>query len=187
MHFLHVKFFIDAFFALFLVYKMHSCDNCPMQSIKENRQKLGLTQSEMARRLGISLRSYSDYENNKASLDTPKGKFIKSELEKMTLVDEEHGVLTVEEITEKASKIFSKYNVSFCYLFGSYAKGKAKPTSDVDLIVSTTLRGLDFVGLIEELREELCKKIDLINAKNLAENPDLLMEVLKDGIKIYEQ
>lgn len=156
-----------------------------MPSIRENRQKLGLTQQEMAKLLGISLRSYSDYENNKADLDTPKGKFIKAEIEKMTFIDEEHGLLNIEEIKKKASQIFSKHDVSFCYLFGSYAKGKAKPTSDVDLIISTTLKGLDFVGLIEELREELHKKIDLINAKNLAENPDLLMEVLKDGIRIY--
>lgn len=156
-----------------------------MMNIRESREKLGMTQQEMAERLSISLRSYSDYELGKANLNTPKGKYIQSELEKMTFVDEEHGLLSIEEIREKVRKVLSKYDVSFCYLFGSYSRGQAKASSDIDLIISTTLKGLDFVGLIEELRDELHKKIDLINVKTLTDNPDLLMEVLKDGIRIY--
>lgn len=164
---------------------MQNSDNIIMMNIRESREKLGMTQQEMAERLSISLRSYSDYELGKANLNTPKGKYIQSELEKMTFVDEEHGLLSIEEIREKVRKVLSKYDVSFCYLFGSYSRGQAKASSDIDLIISTTLKGLDFVGLIEELRDELHKKIDLINVKTLTDNPDLLMEVLKDGIRIY--
>ena len=47
-------------------------------------------------------------------------------------IDEEHGIIDIEYITEKCGNVFQKYDVNFCYLFGSYAKSKAKPTSDVD-------------------------------------------------------
>ena len=37
----------------------------------------------------------------------------------------------------------------------------------------------------EELREKLCKKVDLLNTKELVQNENLISEILKDGIKIY--
>ena len=70
-------------------------------------------------------------------------------------------------------------------MFGSYAKGKANEQSDVDLLISTNVTGLEFFGLIEELREKLHKKVDLLDDRQLINNLDLLREILKDGIKIY--
>ena len=78
-----------------------------------------------------------------------------------------------------------KEEVVFCYLFGSYAKGYATDTSDIDLCVSTSLTGLAFVGLIEELRKVLNKKIDLLRLSDLTNNEVLIQEIMKDGIKIY--
>ena len=76
-------------------------------------------------------------------------------------------------------------NVSKAYLFGSYAKGYANDLSDVDLCISTSLKGLEFIGLIEELRTVLHKKIDLLRLSDLMNNEELLQEIMKDGIKIY--
>ena len=70
--------------------------------------------------------------------------------------------------------------------FGSYAKGTANDNSDVDLMVKTDISGLKFYDLIEKLREELNKKVDLLNFEQLNNNPDLINEILKDGIKIYQ-
>lgn len=39
----------------------------------------------------------------------------------------------------------------------------------------------------EELREELKKKVDLLDVLQLNNNQKLLQEILKDGIKIYGQ
>ena len=75
--------------------------------------------------------------------------------------------------------------VEFCYLFGSYAKGYANEKSDVDLCVSTSLTGLDFFGLIEDIRVALHKKVDLIRFDTLNNNLKLINEIMKDGIKIY--
>ena len=75
--------------------------------------------------------------------------------------------------------------MEYCYLFGSYAKGTAKQTSDIDLLVSTPLTGMQFFGLIEALREKLNKKVDVINLSSLNDNTELLNDILKNGIKIY--
>ena len=45
--------------------------------------------------------------------------------------------------------IFDKYDVNFCYLFGLYAKSKATPTSDVDLLISGKVKGLKYYGFNE--------------------------------------
>ena len=90
-----------------------------------------------------------------------------------------------EYITEKCGNVFQKYDVNFCYLFGSYAKSKAKPTSDVDLLISANVKGLKFYGLVEEIREALHKKVDVLEINQLKDNLELTQEILKDGIKIY--
>ena len=102
-------------------------------------------------------------------------------------VTEEKGLLSIEEIKNKVTDIFSKYKdeISFCYLFGSYAKGYAKDDSDVDLCISTSLTGLTFIGLIEELRVSLNKKVDLLRISDMKNNFELVHEIMKDGIKIY--
>lgn len=70
-------------------------------------------------------------------------------------------------------------------MFGSYAKGKPTPTSDVDLLVCAAVTGLQFYGLVEELRERLRKKVDVLDQKQIVNNFELTNEILKDGIKIY--
>ena len=75
--------------------------------------------------------------------------------------------------------------MEYCYLFGSYAKGKATEKSDVDLLVSTTDSGMRFYDLVETLREKLRKKVDVLNREQLTGNDALLDEILRDGVKIY--
>ena len=100
-------------------------------------------------------------------------------------VDEDHSILTIAKITEIVTDTLSHYHVEYCYLFGSYAKGKAKENSDVDLLVATDITGMDFFGLAEDLRENLHKRVDLLNLDQLDNNRALLNDILKDGIKIY--
>ena len=156
-----------------------------MTTLKELRTRKQLTQREAARRIGVSLRSYVTYENDEGKVDTPKYRFLASELERIAPLDEEHGILSVEQIGEACRNILSEYDVDCCWLFGSYAKGKATGTSDVDLLVSTSVTGLKFYELAERLREALHKKVDLLEAAQLLNNEPLLREVLKDGVRIY--
>lgn len=153
--------------------------------LKELRKKNGFTQQQAADYFGISLRSYKTYENDETKVDSIKYKYMVEKLEERALVDEEHGILSIENIKDITSKVFEEYDVDYCYLFGSYAKGKANEKSDVDLLISTKTSGLKFFGLVERLREELKKKVDLLNVNQLENNTILLNDILKEGIKIY--
>ena len=154
-------------------------------NLKELRIKNKLTQQQTADYFGISLRSYKSYENDESKADSIKYKYMLEKLEERALVDEEHGILSIEDIKKKVSEILSEYDVEYCYLFGSYAKNKANEKSDIDLLISTKTTGLKYYGLVERLREVLNKKIDLLNVNQLENNIDLLNEILKEGEKIY--
>ncbi|MBR4781616.1 MAG: helix-turn-helix domain-containing protein [Lachnospiraceae bacterium] len=156
-----------------------------MTSLKRIRIEKHMTQQEVANRIGVSLRSYLSYENDESKEGTPKYRFILRELENIDPIDEEHGILSMKDIISICDSVFSKYNVEYCYLFGSYSKGKATEKSDVDLIISTTTTGLKYYELVEKLREKLHKKVDLLDVKQLLKNEELLSDVLKEGIKIY--
>ena len=153
--------------------------------LKEIRKAKGLTQDEAAFLLGMSRRSYFKYETDPSVEGTLKYRFYCETLNKYGYIDETHGILTVEKIAKICADIFKEYNVEYCYLFGSYAKGKATETSDVDLLVSAPISGLRFFELIETLREKLRKKVDVLDLGQLDNNTNLVREILKDGIRIY--
>lgn len=153
-----------------------------MNELKRNRLELNITQEEAARLLNISRRTYQKYEtieNNDPKLDYYVFKF--KELNK---VDENTGLLSIEKIKAVVSSIMSKYKIKTCYLFGSYAKSKANPSSDVDLLIESDITGLDYYGLVEELRSGLHKKLDLLTLNSISNNAEMMYEILKDGIKI---
>lgn len=155
------------------------------KTLKELRLANKLTQFQASEYLGVSLRSYKSYENDESKLNTIKYQYMVTKLEERLVIDETTGLLTIDEIKDLTSKVFEEYPVNYCYLFGSYAKGKEKPDSDIDLLISVDVRGLKFYGLVERLRNELHKNIDLLQVNQLANNEELLNEILKDGIKIY--
>ena len=156
-----------------------------MKDLKSIRLDKELTQQQAAGIVGISLRSYKSYENDLDKRGNLKYNYIYEKLSQINPIDEEHGIVDLEYISRKCSEIFDKYKINFCYLFGSYAKGKAKDDSDVELLISTEIKGLKFFGLVEELRNSLQKKVDVIEVAGLKDNVELLEEILKDGIKIY--
>lgn len=58
-------------------------------------------------------------------------------------------------------------------------------TSDVDLLISSDVKGLKFYGMVEKLRTALHKKVDVLSLEQLKDNLELTSEILKDGIRIY--
>ena len=163
----------------------HIYGGANMSELKDLRIEKKMTQQEVADLVGISLRSYKSYENDEEKRDKLKYKYIMEQLTKINFVDEEHGILTIEDITKKCAKVLERYDVKFCYLFGSYAKGKETSVSDVDLLISADIKGLKFYGLVEELRVALRKQVDVLDINQLKDNLQLTEEIFKDGIKIY--
>lgn len=156
-----------------------------MSELRELRLEKKMTQQQVADLMGISLRSYISYENDEEKIGTLKYNYIMEKLSDINPIDEENGILEIEDIVQKCARVFEQYDVNFCYLFGSYAKGKATPTSDVDLLISANVRGLKFFGLVEEIRETLHKRVDVLDINQLKDNLELTEEILRDGVKIY--
>ena len=156
-----------------------------MGKLKDLRTEKKLTQQQVADLVGISLRSYKSYENDEEKEGTLKYNYILEKLTGINPIDEEHGLLEIKDIEQKCAKVFDRYDVEYCYLFGSYAKAKEKPTSDVDLLISANVKGLKFYGLVEEIRTTLHKRVDVLDINQLKNNFELTQEILKDGIKIY--
>ena len=126
--------------------------------LKELRKQIGLTQPEAASILGIPFRTYCRYEDESRYENSFK-------YNQMIIILSEHAkktILKVEKIKSIVSKECSRYKVTSCYLFGSYAKGKAKPSSDVDLLITGELEGIEYYQLLGDLENKLGKKVDLL-------------------------
>jgi predicted nucleotidyltransferase len=97
----------------------------------------------------------------------------------------ENTVYKINEIKALLAPVFTENGVKSAVLFGSYAKGGARPNSDIDLLVDSGLRGLDFVGLIEYIREALNKEVDVIDVQHVKRGSPVDDEIRRSGVKIY--
>lgn len=154
-------------------------------TLKEQRLNSGLTQAECAALLQISRRTYQSYESDEKKHGSMMYGYLLDKLTELTRIDEERGILSLEKIRGICARIFSELDIEYCYLFGSYAKGEAGPSSDVDLLVATPLKGMAFFELAEMLRDGLQKRVDVLGLEQLNDNPELFNEILKHGVKIY--
>ncbi len=89
----------------------------------------------------------------------------------------------LEAITQK------NINVEKAYLFGSYARGRAEDSSDIDIaIISKDFSGERFIDrrLIVPLRREIDRRLEPIpyHPDNFKENDPLVLEILQNGIEI---
>ena len=86
---------------------------------------------------------------------------------------------------EKIIEICKRNDISYCALFGSYARGEADENSDIDLLVRFSKpKGFDWVDAALEIEDALGRKVDLVTENGL--NPHIKDNVLKDLQVIYE-
>jgi len=104
-------------------------------------------------------------------------------------------VYTIEQLRERIAPVAQKYGLPAVYLFGSYAKGEATETSDVDILVDktgTALKGLFAMGgLYNDLSEAVGKQIDLVTTGALEQEstkertPWFYENLNNEKVKIY--
>lgn len=152
--------------------------------LKSLRKSYNLSQFEASKLVDVPIRTYRRYEQDNLYGDSLKREKIIEILNQKAEITEEKGILTIETIQDSIIPILRKHQIRYCYLFGSYAKGCARENSDVDLLIDTELTGFDFFNLIEEIRVQLHKKIDLLRLKDLQPSNPIILDILKDGIKI---
>jgi predicted nucleotidyltransferase len=98
-------------------------------------------------------------------------------------------IYTASEIKEKLEPIFRNAPIERAILFGSYAKGSQTSSSDVDIVIDSNgkLLNIDFYGVLEDIRECLDKKIDLIEISEIRENSPIYSIVAQEGVILYER
>lgn len=96
-------------------------------------------------------------------------------------------IYSIEDIKSVLYPVFVKHSVKKAILFGSYVKGLANQNSDVDLLLDSGLKGLKFVGLIEDVRKALDKEVDVFDRTHIIPDSKIFSEISKDGVVIYEK
>lgn len=92
--------------------------------------------------------------------------------------------LLQRELRRLKPKVSRKFKVSRLGLFGSYVRGQAHQSSDVDVLVefSGRIDLLDFVALEKYLTEQTGTKIDLVSSKAL--RPEFRDAILNEVVYI---
>jgi len=98
-----------------------------------------------------------------------------------------NNVYSLEEIKSILYPIFIANAVYQAILFGSYAKGIATDTSDVDIVIDSKgeLLNINFYGLLEEIKEKLNKNVDLFEISEIQKNSSIYETIQKEGVILY--
>ena len=77
--------------------------------------------------------------------------------------------MTQAEVIQAIRECAPAYGVREAYLFGSFARGSAGPSSDVDVCVvfDGRVTMLGFVGFKMALERRLGRRVDLVTARSL--------------------
>jgi len=92
----------------------------------------------------------------------------------------------ISYISHSLASVFAAHRVRKAVLFGSYCRGTAEMDSDVDILVDSGLKGLEFIGLLEDAREALQKDVDLFDICHVEKGSLLDSEIQSTGVVIYE-
>jgi len=162
------------------------------QSLKTVRENLGLTQLEISSLIGIPVNTIRNWEQetrtpSEWALNLLIDRILRESNEQHNVVDEATGILSFLTIKKNIGEIAKKYDIERIYLFGSYVKGQATENSDVDLYMESDLYGLEYFEFVEQLRENLKKKVEVLSNKTVQEQSKIDEEIKKTGVLIYER
>lgn len=92
--------------------------------------------------------------------------------------------LTVKDILHP---VFEKHGINKAILFGSVAKGTSTKNSDIDILVDSGLKGLRFIGLLEDIKTAVDTDVDLIDVAHIKKGSAVESEIARTGVVIYEK
>lgn len=131
-------------------------------TIRDAREQAGLTQTELARRTGLSQPNISAYESGRrVPSEATLAKILRATGPRPSDVLAVHRAAVLE--------IAREHHAWQVRVFGSSARGEDQPGSDLDLLVdfddSASL--FDLVGLADVLEERLGIAVDVVSAGGL--------------------
>jgi predicted nucleotidyltransferase len=159
--------------------------------IKEARAEYGLTQKELSEITDIPLRTIENWESGKRTPSPWVEKMVYNYLKQYPknqygIITETKGIYEVNQIREALLPLTFKYDIKRFILYGSYAKGKPEPQSDIDLVVDGSIKGIKFFGLLEDINNTFVKSVDLIHLSQINTNSEIYESIMK-GIVLYER
>jgi len=118
--------------------------------VRDLRARLGLTQEQFARRLGVTYSTVNHWENGRRTpqpflmagllaLDAKSAEALSRDAE--TARGESMGTATPAAVRTMVDRIVQRFQPERVILFGSHARGDAGPDSDVDLLVVRDVEG----------------------------------------------
>ena len=96
-------------------------------------------------------------------------------------------MVSVNELQTELRPVFRSFGIKKAVLFGSVSKGTNTENSDIDIMVDSNLKGLKFLGLLEQLKEVSGREVDLIDVSHIERNSAVEKEIKKTGKIIYEE
>ncbi len=95
-------------------------------------------------------------------------------------------IFTIGDITRLVKPIAEKYKVQEIYLFGSYARGEADESSDLDFLVfgGEKFKPTMIFSLAEELREVLKKDVDVFEITEINKDSDFYRTIMKERLLV---
>lgn len=103
---------------------------------------------------------------------------------------------TLEDLKRIIAPIAQKYQIPAIYVFGSYARGQAKESSDVDILIErkgSSIKSLfDLGAFYNEVNESLGIPIDVVTTDSIVQsdarrrNPAFADNIQKERVALYE-
>jgi len=161
-------------------------------SLKSLRKNLKYSQQEISKLIGIPLNTLQNWEQNvrKPSdwvLNLMMDCILRDAIENQNVISETKGILSFLKIKRIITTLASQHDVKKVILFGSYAKGQANPSSDLDLYMVYKLSGLAYCDFVEKLWLALKYIVDFFSQLTLKTNSPTYLENEDTGIIIYER
>ena len=94
-------------------------------------------------------------------------------------------MVNAKDLQTELRPVFMNYGIKKAVLFGSVSKGTNTEYSDIDIMVDSGLKGLKFLGLMEDLRRVSGREVDLIDVSHIERNSAVENEIRKTGRVIY--
>ena len=97
-------------------------------------------------------------------------------------------MLSIEEIKSYISPVVERYPVDKVILYGSYARGDASATSDIDLVVDSRgrLYNRKIFALGGELLNALPVRVDVYDILEVTKPSAMYDNIQKEGVIIYD-
>ena len=97
-----------------------------------------------------------------------------------------HNIFTIEKIKDIVKPIAHKYNVQAIYLFGSYARGEATETSDLDFLVfgGEKFKLTNIFALAEDLRTEFQRSVDVFEISEINIDSDFYSTIMSERLNV---